>query len=258
MAKQGSKSLWDTEEGGLLDDFWLDVESAKFGYHEKIGDGEASCLILSGKTDNDDVPTLDEDNEEKMAQPLYVSCGSKFEVVKGGKSVEHESGDEDKLFHRSSNLGLWIERVKKIGGDTLALLIDKGDPRVASTWVGLSIHLKREDVEGREKPVLLPTKIKLADEAGSKKGKKAGKVSKSDEDEDEDEPKSKKSKNKGGSGGIDLSDFDKADLKSLRKLAADADDEQEFMDAVMEGEFDADVQAAAVGGLYDALTEDEG
>lgn len=119
---------WETTSG-LLDDFAFTITNAWFATDARYNNGETILLHLEGTTDNPDTP------ETIISYPV----GSGWESNDGGKTVD----GKDK-FNKQSWYGRFIDAcVKELGlGSTLA---KRGNPKAASTWLGLSFQMKEKE-----------------------------------------------------------------------------------------------------------------
>lgn len=67
--------------------------------------------------------------------------GKGWDIVEGGKTVVHETGNSDKTFHANSAMGTVITAVLDLEGTGL----DDADEKDAAIWVGKSFKLKRTE-----------------------------------------------------------------------------------------------------------------
>lgn len=116
-------------ESGLPDDFDAVIAKAWFGFKAEYQKGQVPLLLL--------------DLEGPEVEPLNVafSIGGDWNIVDGGKRVEHSKGK--KRFVRGAMIGHLIDRVAVQMGIPLW---ERGFPTEANIWTGLAFHWKREDI----------------------------------------------------------------------------------------------------------------
>lgn len=126
---------WDTTTG-LLDDFDLEIEEVWFGTSPEYQNGTRLLLNLRG-------PAFVDGDLVEPEFHQWLSCGDKWEAVKGGEAAEHVEGKIN--FNRNSAVGRIIEKFKTMP-DAMEILRARGVPTEAATWQGLRIHFNRVKV----------------------------------------------------------------------------------------------------------------
>ena len=122
-----TKDTWDTDSG-LPDDFDFFITDASYGYRDEYKEGEVALLIWHGESPDEDVDSV------------IWPCGSGWEVVKGGESVEHPKRTR---FVKTSMVGRLIDRVVT---ELKVPMRSRGKATDASVWKGLGFHLRREEI----------------------------------------------------------------------------------------------------------------
>ena len=119
-----------TTSSGLPDNFAGTIIGASFGYRAEYANGEIPLFlpVIDG-------PDLDDPIEQGF------SIGKGWNVVNGGKSVEH--GKKER-FTKSSLMGKLVTRIVT---DLKVPMQGRGKSRDAATWVGLNCFWKREKIE---------------------------------------------------------------------------------------------------------------
>lgn len=217
------ESMWQTT-GGQFEDLEMLIKDAEFGYRDDYNEGESELLIW----------TFDDSTGEEREH--LISIGNGWDVADGGAKVE---SDLVELFHNSSLIGRYIERFLELGMQEVFKEDGRGDPRVASAYIGLKFHMKNEKKDfGGEigvKGHLMP--LEFLGVVG--KGKAKAKTEEASADDAKAEKKAK---------------------LQLKKLASASDDSDEFQmaaidldlpDSLSSRVFDDDQCAA----LYEELTE---
>lgn len=157
-----------------IDDFDFHCETSKFTY---TGDeADVATLILEGKTDNEDVPVLSEENENA----LRINIGKGWVIGNSGQSIEHETGKITKPINPKSHYGLWLDAcISELG--ILGTLKARGTMRDAKTWLGLSFHIDRKEFKATINNEAVtwskPLPSKFLGEAGGAVVAKTGKAS---------------------------------------------------------------------------------
>jgi hypothetical protein len=141
---------WEVSKGGF-DDFEMVVKAAQFGTDPQYVDAQGEpqqVLVLY----------YDSDITGKEER-ILLSIGRDWNIIENGERVTHSSG-KDKDFNEFSTIGRWVTRFCDLKGMEEVLDNPKhDDPRRASSFVGLRLHVKRETVkgfDGRDQEVRLP------------------------------------------------------------------------------------------------------
>ena len=203
---------WEGEVStGLLDDADVTIENGYFGTDASYQSGDALIWILEGESPDSDEPVRQ-----------FYSIGKGWETSDNGETVE----GKDK-FNVLSNYYMFFRAALDCDGVQEIVEDRANDPAVGNLWNGMTFHMERQEIipeNDNIKPwhVLLPVSF-LGVAGGEKKGKSKSKA----KDKDKTKVKAKSS---------DDDDDTKKAAKVLRgkirKLAKEADDHDEFLDAV--------------------------
>lgn len=132
MARKGEGS-WRTKSEGLPDDFDMWIQNSFFGRLEDYVDNQGEKVPLL---------VLEGESPEYGEQSVHLSIGKGWEIISGGKEVRHESRE---FFDPSSKIGMWIDRIETDMPGLLEELERRGHPQEAGNWIGIGLHLQRED-----------------------------------------------------------------------------------------------------------------
>lgn len=124
---------WETETG-LIDDYDFTIEVATFTTDSRYNDGQTLLLKWEGSAVTDG---------ETLEHTVMLPCGNGWESRDAGRTAINDKGKT--RFNRSSILGKVVDRcIKELG--MADVLIPRGEPTSASTWEGLTFHMKREKI----------------------------------------------------------------------------------------------------------------
>lgn len=221
-------ALDDQFESGLPDDFDGTITAVKFGYHDRIGNGEKVLAIVTIKTDD---PEIGDDGEIEVLYP----CGTGWEP--GGKprgsALVHESGRDRKL-NRSTGWAQFAYHAFDAGYTGFG----GNDLLSADTFIGCDFRWNRLTVDyGGEigkKERLYPTKFNGKGKGKGTRGDEAGKSAKAADDEKGGKSTGTGGKGTGGKAKYDVSKVDDDTLAALVAAAGDADDYDSFVDAALD------------------------
>lgn len=151
MADNKAFGEWQTEEG-LQDDFDMTITRSIFTTDARYNNGDTLLLHWEGTTETGDDATV------------LWACGTGWGTDDGGKTAVHAKGGSKKGFNKQSWYGRLIDRCLELAmGPELQ---QRGKPQIAGVWEGLTLHLKREEVDfgtGIEaKTHLMPTAWRVA------------------------------------------------------------------------------------------------
>lgn len=212
-------SSWDTTSG-LLETFQIDVKEAWFGTNDKYQSGKTLLLNFKGSASVEG-DVVDPEHH------IWFGCGDKWKAGQGGAVAVNTAGAEK--FQEQSGLGKLIDGIKDLDPEMRDQMMGRGETYESDTWVGLIIDLDRQKTgefkdkatgEMRERYDYIPQALAISDDTDSAPAPAA------------------KSNSGGGKAAA-------AKLRvAVKKLAADYDDNDDFVTAVL----DADVfdQASAV------------
>ena len=152
-------ALWHTIPG-FADDVDGYISEAKFGIKEDYAKAAAATMGEESRAPMMLLLTLHAIDGGYVAQQGY-SIGGGWTSEDEGESVEHTSGKVN--FVKNSIYGLLIDRVANELGVDMASK-GAGDPRIASTWVGLGFHWNQEEhdvVTRKDQAIPSPKKTAL-------------------------------------------------------------------------------------------------
>jgi len=205
---------WEGEVStGLLDDADVTIENGYFGTDASYKSGEQLLWILEGESPDSDEPVRQ-----------FYSIGKGWETSDNGETVEgRDKFNDQSNYYRFFRAALECDGVQEVVEDR------ENDPAVGALWNGLQFHMERQEIvpdNDNIKPwwVLLPVSF-LGIAGEGKKGKGKSKKDKGKaKGKAKDKPKS--------ADDADTKKAAKALRAKIRKLAQEADDHDEFLDAV--------------------------
>ncbi len=176
-------SVWGTDSG-LLDDFTLIFGDTWFGVNPESDYPDVNYMHVRG-------PASVNDELVDDAYAVRFGTGKNWEVIAGGDSVEHASGNLK--FHGRSAMGQFVTRILELMNQDEALteaIVSRGAPTEAATWNGLAFDMELvedsfTDKAGEKHEFFrqLPTKFRpdlMEGASGKKSSGKAEGLSKKD------------------------------------------------------------------------------
>jgi hypothetical protein len=130
-------SSWETEQGGVLEEFTGTIVDAKFSYADSYMNGQQLLMMLEMEVEGEQDP-------ERRERMLMYSVGSGWDAAEGGAAAINERGTAK--FRRSSMYGRLIEFARNTP-ELLEELERRGDPTKAKVWEGLRFHMAPQKIE---------------------------------------------------------------------------------------------------------------
>lgn len=231
---------------GLPDDIDIAIQDAWFEFDPEYRDGEVCVLKLKCIVD-------DEDNPETE---LLYSCGDKWEPADKGATTQRIDGKKGN-FNQNSAYGLFIAAAVEAGAKDV--LVERGTPMEAEIWKGLRFHMNQKEFkykfQGQDEETvinrLLPTEYQgtVGETAAKAKGTKKASGSKAADTKTTKVEVGGEGEGEGETAPA-TNGASKVVLAKLRKLAKDAESEDDFLAAAFEvPEVDASQE------LQDSLTD---
>lgn len=125
---------------GLPDDFDMVVKTAWFEFDPEFNNGQTLLMKM-------EVETSDPDFGEGGTGELRFSCGKGWETMDKGETATREDGT-NKLFHQSTAYQMFIKGAISCDGAEKVLRGEgRGDPRIASMWVGTAWHMNAKTID---------------------------------------------------------------------------------------------------------------